>query len=92
MSGPLMWSIIAMRNSLVRRCVCVCGSRCSSMRSGRMCSAAAPRSWQQAPAAGDGSAPRTTAATLVHPSTQVFHDGDKLTTLMMHASPALSAW
>ncbi|PSC73097.1 Membrane transporter [Micractinium conductrix] len=38
MSGPLMWSIIAMRNSLV------------------------------------------------------FHDGDKLTTLMMHASPALSAW
>lgn len=22
----------------------------------------------------------------------VFHDGDKITTLMMHASPALSAW
>lgn len=38
MSGPLMWSIVAMRNSLV------------------------------------------------------FHDGDKITTLMMHASPALSAW
>lgn len=38
MTGPLMWSIVAMRNSLV------------------------------------------------------FHDGDKITTLMMHASPALSAW
>ncbi|KAL4422696.1 hypothetical protein ABPG75_008893 [Micractinium tetrahymenae] len=38
MSGPLMWSIVAMRNSLV------------------------------------------------------FHSGDKITTLMMHASPALSAW
>jgi hypothetical protein len=38
MSGPLMWSIVAMRNSLV------------------------------------------------------FHDGDKITTLMMHSSPALSAW
>lgn len=38
MSGPLMWSIVAMRNQLV------------------------------------------------------FHSGDKITTLMMHASPALSAW
>ncbi|EFN52360.1 hypothetical protein CHLNCDRAFT_138776 [Chlorella variabilis] len=38
MTGPLMWSIVAMRNSLV------------------------------------------------------FHDGDKITTLMMHASPAISAW
>ncbi|KAI3430418.1 hypothetical protein D9Q98_005013 [Chlorella vulgaris] len=38
MTGPLMWSIVAMRNSLV------------------------------------------------------FHDGDKITTLMMHASPALTAW
>jgi len=38
MTGPLMWSIVAMRNSLV------------------------------------------------------FHDGDKITTLMMHASPAITAW
>lgn len=38
MTGPLMWAIVAMRNSLV------------------------------------------------------FHDGDKITTLMMHASPALCAW
>lgn len=38
MSGPLMWSIVAMRNSLV------------------------------------------------------FHDGDKMTTLLIHASPALASW
>lgn len=77
MTGPLMWSIVAMRNSLVfhdgarlqAAAACLAGAQCVGKSH---CSYHSSLTHRLPAAVGPA--------------------GDKITTLMMHASPAICAW